>query len=57
MIVQRIDTPPEDADLAGWLGPGWYFYDEGYVLWGPYATAEKARLILRAYARDLARCE
>ena len=30
-------------DIAGVEEAGWYFMDEGYQHWGPYATQETAR--------------
>lgn len=43
--VRQITEKPEDADLWGWRGPGWYFFDpETRVqIEGPYATEELAR--------------
>jgi len=40
--VEVITEPTADAKLAGWDGPGWYFWDETVHLHGPFGTKEEA---------------
>jgi hypothetical protein len=47
--VVCIETEPEDADLSGWDGPGWYFWDEAYQLHGPFGTKEEASSAFSTY--------
>jgi hypothetical protein len=44
----------EDADLAGWIGPGWYFWDEtASICYGPYNSEREAFEAQRDYYRRL----
>jgi len=51
------DCPWSDYDDGldhGWLGPGWYFWNEIWIdLYGPYDTEADAREALKEYARNL----
>lgn len=40
-IIEILDRP-EDGDLWGWDGPGFYFSWEGLDLTGPFKTYEEA---------------
>lgn len=44
MIVQYIHETFEDAHLAGYTNPGWYFWDETESqCYGPYIDEDTAR--------------
>lgn len=51
--VCYLAKPPEDADLSGWDGPGWYFWDEAYQLHGPFGAKEEANGALSTYCAQL----
>ena len=39
-VIVLKECPP-DGDIAGWDGPGWYFWDESYHLHGPFSSKEE----------------
>jgi len=44
----------EDADCAGWRGPGWYFWDETQAYChGPYESEEIAKQKSDEYGANL----
>lgn len=46
----------DDANIQGWKGPGWYFWDETWAFChGPFGSESQASLALQAYAEELAR--
>ena len=47
--VVCIQDEPEDADIIGWDGPGWYFRDEVHQVHGPFATKEEASAASNTY--------
>jgi len=53
--IQHIDAPwSDDAKLAGYDGPGWYFWDETQTIChGPYDTSKIAETNLHAYGVQL----
>ena len=51
--VVLLTTAPEDADLAGWDGPGWYFWDEAYQLHGPFGSKGEANSALSSYCATM----
>ena len=43
-----------DERDQGWVGPGWYFWDETETeCYGPYISAKQAELKLKEYANGL----
>jgi hypothetical protein len=53
-MVDYIATDWPDADLAGWEGPGWYFWTEDQATCiGPFATAAEAEAAAKEYAETL----
>lgn len=53
-MIQNIRHPFEDSDIAGYQGPGWYFWDEtGMYCYGPYRTKSEAAKEKHAYAKQL----
>lgn len=46
-------APYQDAVLAGYKGPGWYFEDEAYQVNGPFQNEYEASNELEKYARYL----
>ena len=58
VVIQQINDiegwTPEDAQAAGWDGPGWYFWDESWAYChGPFSTREEASKALSIYCRDI----
>jgi hypothetical protein len=52
--VQYLHEPFENSDIAGYRGPGWYFWDETQAgCYGPYNSKEEAEWWLEEYARYL----
>lgn len=51
--VTEITERPEDADLMGWVGPGWYFWDEAYQLHGPFETEKETSAALSMYCAEM----
>lgn len=52
--VHYLGEEIEDADLAGWEGPGWYFWDETQShCYGPYDDVVSASLAAQRYAREV----
>lgn len=50
--VMLIPTKFEDSELAGWTGPGWYFWteDQAHCI-GPYDSGQEAMREQEAYAK------
>ena len=44
---------PEDGDIAGYDGPGWYFRDEGYMLHGPFFSKEECEELAKDYLEKM----
>lgn len=52
--VELILEAFPDAELAGWKGPGWYFWDEvGQYCYGPYPLEDEALEHLENYCYQL----
>lgn len=51
--VCEIKEEPEDSDISGWVGPGWYFWDEAYQLHGPHETEKEASVALSTYCAQM----
>lgn len=48
--VVLIEERPEDADLTGWTGPGWYWVTPWDLLMtGPFGSEAEALADLEAY--------
>ena len=48
-------TECEDGDLAGYTGPGWYFWDETCThCLGPFDTKDEAKAVSNRYWLTLA---
>lgn len=44
-MIQHLLHNFEDAELVGWEGPGWYFWDETEAYcYGPYRTKQEAEV-------------
>lgn len=44
----------QEADLAGWDGSGWYFWDEtGAHCHGPFGTKQEAEELLTKYVENM----
>ena len=53
-MLRCISCPPyQDAVLAGYKGPGWYFRDEAEQINGPFQNEFEASNALQKYARWL----
>lgn len=53
-VIQFINESFPDAKLAGWTGPGWYFWDEIWChCYGPYETEEVAIANVKVYLNHL----
>jgi hypothetical protein len=51
--VELLKTFP-DADVAGWDGPGWYFWDETEAhCHGPFGTKVEAEVAMKKYCLEL----
>ena len=48
-----INYPTKEQLQVGWDGPGWYFWDEGGELHGPFASREEAAWGRLYYREDL----
>lgn len=44
---------PEDGDISGYDGVGWYFRDECYALHGPFCTEGECEKIAKGYLEHL----
>ena len=54
MSVEYIEHSWPDGDLAGWDGPGWYFWDESQSQCiGPFEDAGEASYSAAVYAAAL----
>lgn len=53
MPLQEIKEPSEQDRLAGWSGPGWYFWDAATRLHGPHSSKEFCQEQETTYARAL----
>lgn len=52
--VELIEQMFQDGDLAGWDGPGWYFWDETEAYChGPFTTKSEAEAAKTKYAEQL----
>lgn len=52
--VQYLDAPWPDGKMAGYEGPGWYYWDETWAYChGPYKTREATVLALADYCEHL----
>lgn len=51
--VVCMQDEPEDADIIGWDGPGWYFRDEAYQVHGPFGTKQEASAALSTYCAQM----
>jgi hypothetical protein len=53
MVSHLLESWP-DAALAGWTGPGWYFWCEDFATCiGPYATKDEAHAEAERYVEWL----
>jgi hypothetical protein len=51
--IEEVNEEPEDADLWGWSGPGWYWIGVTDMT-GPFATQEDALADWQSYEDFLA---
>jgi hypothetical protein len=53
-MIEYLELEWPDAELAGWSGPGWYFWSEtGSHCTGPFKTEEEARSAEKDYGEQL----
>jgi len=52
-MIEYIDKPWEESDVAGWHGVGWYFWDESQIYcYGPYPSKILAEKQLETYCKE-----
>lgn len=50
--VMRLDERPEDEDVYGWDGPGWYYAMSHCDIDGPFDSEEQAFAALEQETKD-----
>lgn len=54
VFIAKWDGLPEDAELAGYTTPGWYFWTEDWATCcGPFTTEDEATIALSEYCEQL----